>query len=142
MATITLSQASHTDSVTSSKAQLWTGRVLSGIAVAFLTFDAAGKLFRVAPVVEGTATLGYPASSILPMGILLTIGLVLYLVRRTSVLGAIWISGFLGGAIATHLRVGSPLFSHILFPIYVALFIWGGLVLRSPRLRALIFEGA
>lgn len=117
---------------------VWTGRVLSGLAVAFLTFDAVGKLLRVAPVIEGTAQLGYPESTILPMGVLLVIGLALHLVPRTSVLGAIFLTGFLGGAVATHVRVGNPLATHTLFPTYVAALLWGGLALRRLAVRAVL----
>lgn len=121
--------------------QLWAGRILSGIAVAFLLFDALGKLIKVQPVIEGTAQLGYPESSIIPIGVLLLIGVVLYVIPRTSVLGAIYLAGYLGGAVATHVRVGSPLATHVLFPVYVAIFVWGGLALRSPRLMAVLKEG-
>jgi hypothetical protein len=121
--------------------RLWAGRALSGVAAAFLLFDAAGKLMRVAPVVEGTVALGYPASAVLPIGVLLLAGVALYLVPRTSVLGAVYLAGYLGGAVATHVRVGSPLATHVLFPVYVAAFVWGGLALRSPRLLALLTAG-
>jgi len=121
--------------------QLWAGRILSGIAVAFLLFDAVGKLIKVQPVIDGTAQLGYPERSIIPIGVLLLIGVVLYVIPRTSVLGAIYLAGYLGGAVATHVRVGSPLATHVLFPVYVALFVWGGLTLRSPRLMAVLKEG-
>ena len=121
--------------------QLWTGRILSGIAVAFLLVDAAGKLMQVAPVMEGSVQLGYPASTVVPMGVLLLVGVVLYVVPRTSVLGAIWLAAYLGGAVATHVRVGNPLASHVLFPVYVAAFVWGGLALRNPRLMALLTRG-
>jgi hypothetical protein len=121
-----------------SVAQLWVGRVLSGIAVAFLFVDALGKLFRLAPVMEGTVKLGYPPGVVVPLGVLLMIGVVLYAVPKTSLIGAIYITGFLGGALATHLRIGSPLFTHILFSVYVAALVWGGLVLRNPRLLALM----
>jgi hypothetical protein len=118
--------------------RLWAGRILSGLAVAFLLFDASGKLLRVAPVVEGTAQLGYPESAIVPIGVLLLVGVVLYVIPRTSVLGAIYLAAYLGGAVATHVRVGSPLATHALFPVYVAAFLWGGLALRNPRLLALL----
>ena len=118
--------------------RLWAGRILSGIAVAFLAFDAIGKLLRVAPVIEGTVQLGYPESAIVPIGVLLAIGVVLYAIPKTSVLGAIYLAGYLGGAVATHVRVGDPIATHALFPVYVALFVWGGLALRSPRLTALL----
>lgn len=117
---------------------LWAGRILSGIAVAFLLFDAAGKLMKVAPVVEGTTRLGFAESSIASIGALLLAGVVLYLIPRTSVLGAIYLAGYLGGAVATHFRLGSPLATHVLFPVYVAALLWGGLVLRTPRLLALL----
>jgi hypothetical protein len=121
-----------------SKKALWTGRTLSGIAVLFLTFDAVGKVLQPPAVVEGTTQLGYPTSVILGLGIVQIVCLAAYLVPRTAVLGAILWTGYLGGAIATHVRVGNPLFSHVLFPTYVAALLWGGLWLREPRLRALL----
>src|SRR5262245_35877457 len=93
------------------------GRILSGIVIVFLLVDTLGKLIRVAPVIEGTLQLGYPESAIVPIGLLLLAGVVLYAIPRTSVLGAIYLTGFLGGAVATHYRVGSPLFSHVLFAV-------------------------
>ena len=112
-----------------------TGRVLSGLAVGFLIFDSVGKLLRVQPVVEGTAGLGYPVSVIFPLGVTLLTCVLVYLVPRTAVFGAVLLTGYLGGAVATHVRVGSPLFSHVLFPTYVAALVWGGLLLRDRRLR-------
>jgi hypothetical protein len=126
---------------TISAGRLWAGRVLSGIAVAFLLFDAAGKLMRVGPVVEGTVELGYPDSAVLPIGVVLVTGVALYVIPRTSVLGAIYLAAYLGGAVATHVRVGSPLATHVLFPVYVAAFVWAGLALRKPRLLALLIDG-
>ncbi|MFL6245464.1 MAG: DoxX family protein [Thermoanaerobaculia bacterium] len=120
----------------SRKAQI-TGRILSGIAVLFLLFDAIGKLMRPAAVIDGTTQLGWPVSVILPLGIIQVICLIAYLVPRTAVLGAILWAGYLGGAIATHVRIGNPLFSHILFPVYVAALLWGGLWLRDRRVRTL-----
>jgi hypothetical protein len=114
------------------------GYVLSGIAALFLFVDALGKLLLLQPVVDGSTQLGYPAETIVPMGVLLMIGVVLYVIPRTSVLGAIWLTGYLGGAIATHVRVGNPLPTHTLFPIYVAVFVWGGLALRDVRLRSVL----
>ena len=125
-----------------SRKALWTGRVLSGLSILFLAFDAGGKLLELAPVVEGTRSLGYPTSTVVPLGIVMLASFVVYAVPRTSVLGAILLTGYLGGAIATHVRVLNPLFSHILFPIYVAILIWGGLCLRSARVRSLLFGGA
>ena len=121
-----------------STGQLWAGRILSGIAVAFLIFDVAGKLLRVEPVMKGTAGLGYRESSVVTIGLLLLAGVVLYLVPQTSVVGAVYLAAYLGGAVATHFRVGNPLATHTLFPVYVALFLWGGLALREPRLLALL----
>ena len=118
----------------------WLGRVLSGIAIAFLVVDTAGKLLGVTPVIEGTVRLGYPESSVFQIGLLLLVGVVLYAIPRTSILGAIYLTGFLGGALASHFRIGSPLFSHILFAVYVAAFVWGGLALRNPRLLSLLID--
>jgi hypothetical protein len=121
-----------------SPGQLWAGRVLSGLAVAFLIIDAVGKLLKVATVVEGTVKLGYAEGVVFPLGVLLLTGVMLYVIPRTSVLGAIYLTAFLGGAVATHVRVGSPLVTHVLFGVYVAAFVWGGLALRHPRLLALL----
>lgn len=120
-----------------SAVQVWTGRALSGIAVAFLLFDAIGKLMKAGPVVEGTVRLGYPERMVFSLGALLLIGVLLYVFPMTSLLGAVYLTAFLGGAVATHFRVASPLATHVLFPVYVAAFIWGGLALRNPRLLAL-----
>jgi hypothetical protein len=114
------------------------GRVLSGIAIAFLAVDAIFKIFPVKAVIEGSAQLGYPAETIVPIGITLMACVVLYAIPATSVFGAVLLTGYLGGAIATHVRVVDPLFSHTLFPTYVAALIWGGLYLRNARLRALV----
>ena len=116
---------------------VWASRILSGIGVLFLAFDATGKLLVLQPVVEGTTQLGYPASVILPLGLIQLACLALYLIPRTAVLGAVLWTGYLGGAIATHVRVGNPLLTHTIFPIYVALFLWGGLWLRDARLRSI-----
>jgi DoxX-like family len=118
--------------------QLWVARAMSGLAVLFLLFDATIKVLRVPDAVVGTTQLGYPESVIVPLGVLQLLLLVIYLIPQTSVLGAILWTGYLGGAIATHVRVGSPLFTHVLFPIYVALLLWGGLGLRDDRLRVLL----
>ena len=114
------------------------GRTLTTLAALFLGVDALGKLLQLAPVVAGTAELGYPEGTVLMIGVLEAFCLAAYLVPPTAVLGALLLTGYLGGAIATHLRAGNPLFSHILFPVYVALFVWGGLFLREARLRALL----
>lgn len=120
------------------RAQVLAGRVLTAVAVLFLLFDIAIKLSGSAEAVKGTVALGWPASVIVPLGIVQLVCLILYLVPRTSFLGAVLWTGYLGGAVATHVRVGQPLFSHILFPVYVALVLWGGLWLRDRRVRALL----
>lgn len=121
-----------------SRKQRITGYVLSGLALLFLVFDAVGKLLRPEPVIKGTTELGWPAEIILPLGIIQAVLLILYIFPRTSVLGAILWTGYLGGAVATHVRLGNPLFSHILFPTYIAALLWGGLWLRDRYLRALV----
>lgn len=121
-----------------SKGRLWAGRIMSGLPALFLLVDAVAKLIKPAPVVEGTIKLGYLEGMIVPLGIVLLACTVLYAIPRTSVLGAILLTGYLGGAVATHVRVGDPLFSHVLFPTYFGVLIWGGLYLRDERLRALI----
>ena len=121
-----------------SNKRLWAGRILTAMPVLFLLFDSVIKLMQIAPVRESFARLGYPESLATGIGILELVCLVLYLIPRTSVLGAILLTGHLGGAVATHVRVGDPLFSHVLFPTYVGLLVWGGLFLREDRLRALV----
>lgn len=125
-------------STTISKTQRWTARILSGLAISFLLFDALIKVLQLAPAVEGTAQLGFPATAVLGIGLVELACVVIHLVPRTSFLGAVLLTGFLGGAIATHVRLGNPLFSHVLFPVYVAALIWGGLYLRDARLRTLM----
>ena len=121
-----------------SRAALWTGRVLSGLAVLFLTFDVVFKLFAPPEAFEANKVLGWAPSTIVPLAILEIALLAIHLVPRTAVLGAVLWTGYLGGAIATHVRVGNPLFSHVLFPVYVAAFLWVGLALRDRRARALL----
>lgn len=121
-----------------SRKALWAGRSMSGFVALFLAFDASMKVMNVPAAVEGTAQLGYPVSVITGLGLVQIVCLIAYLVPRTAVLGALLWTGYLGGAIATHVRVGNPLFSHTLFPIYVAALLWGGLWLRDRRLRALL----
>jgi hypothetical protein len=121
-----------------SKGQLWTGRVLSGIAVLFLTFDTVIKVIGVNIAAEATQQLGYPPHLLPVIGWIEVVCLVLYLVPRTSVFGALLWTGYLGGAVATHFRIGNPLPSHTLFPIYIATLLWLGLWLRDRRLRAVL----
>jgi hypothetical protein len=114
---------------------IWIGRILSGLAVAFLLFDGAIKLVPLQPVIDASAQFDIPVQYARTLGILTLICTILYAYPRTSVLGAVLLTGYLGGAIWTHMRIGSPLFSHTLFGVYLAFFIWGGLYLREPRLR-------
>ena len=114
------------------------GRACTGIAALFLAFDTVLKILKLQPAVEGTIALGYPVGSVHWIGIIELVCLVLYLVPRTSVLGGLLLTGYLGGAIATHVRVSNPLFTHTLFPVYVAIVLWGGLYLREKRLRVLL----
>lgn len=116
----------------------WVGRILSGIAVLFLTFDLSIKLAGAKEAVDGTVQLGWLPHHLPILGVIEIVCLVLYLIPRTAPLGAVLWTGYLGGAIATHLRVDNPLLSHTLFPIYVAALIWGGLYLRDTRVRALL----
>jgi len=127
-----------TQAGSTSNKSLWTGRILSGVGVAFMLFDATIHVMKPAAVIEGFAKLGFPVSVAVPLGIIELVCVVLYLIPRTSVFGAILLTGYLGGAIASQVRIGSPMFSTTLFPIYVALFLWGGLYFRDDRVRALI----
>lgn len=136
-ATLYANAPARSTAPSSSRARL-AGRILSGIAIAFLTFDVAIKLIPNKMALEGTLALGWQAHHVPIIGTLGLICLVLYAIPRTAPIGAILWTGYLGGAIATHLRLDNPLFSHILFPTYVAALIWGGLCLRDPRVRALI----
>jgi hypothetical protein len=121
------------------KALTWTGRVLSALPAAFLLFDAALKFAKPAIVVDTTVKLGYAEAVILPMGIVLLACTLLYLVPRTAILGAILLTGYLGGAVATHVRAGGSAFE-MLFPVVFGALLWLGLVLRKPRLRALLLN--
>jgi hypothetical protein len=116
----------------------WTGRILSALAVLFLSFDATIKLVQHPMVAEASEKLGMPVSIAQPIGALLALLLVLYVVPRTAPVGAVLLTGYLGAAVFVHVRVGDPLFSHVLFPLYVAAFIWGGLWLRDVRVRRLV----
>jgi hypothetical protein len=119
-------------------AMLWTGRILTGLFALFMLGASVTPKLLHLPVAEETmARLGWPPGFAFTIGIIELACLALYLIPRTSVLGAVLMMGLLGGAMATQIRVGSPLFSHILFSLYLGLFMWGGLWLRNPRVRAL-----
>jgi DoxX-like family len=117
---------------------LRTGRVLSGIAILFLAFDASVKLLKPPFAVDATTQLGYPESLIVPLGVIQAVCLIVYAIPRTSVLGAVLWTAYLGGAVATQVRVANPLLSHTLVPVYVAAVLWLGLWLRDVRLRAIL----
>jgi DoxX-like protein len=121
-----------------SKKTQWAGRIITALPILFLALDAIGKFVKPQPVVEGTLALGYQESVIVPLGIILIVSTILYAIPRTSVLGAVLLTGYLGGAVATHVRVGNPLFTHTLFPIYLGILIWLGIYLRDVRLRSLL----
>jgi hypothetical protein len=121
-----------------SKGGLWTGRILSLLSILFFLMDAVMKVLKPAFVVDATVKLGYQEGVIQGLGIALLIGTILYAIPSTSVFGAILLTGYLGGAVASNVRVGNPLFSNVLFPVYFAFVLWGGLYLRDKRLRALI----
>ncbi len=121
-----------------SKKMLWTGRVLSGLAIAFLIFDASIKFVmdKLPPeALKAGEALQWPIELMPMVGTILLICTILYAIPRTAILGAVLLTGYLGGAIASHVRVSNPLFTHTLFPIYIAIFVWLGLYLRSAKLR-------
>lgn len=124
--------------VSRSKAGTWTGRILSGLAVLFLLMDSVMKFWMPSPVIEGTARVGWPVSLIPVLGIVLLACTILYVVPRTAIVGAVLLTGYLGGAVATHLRIQDPLFSHVLFPTYLGVLLWAGLYLRDRRLRTVL----
>src|SRR4029077_13775646 len=118
--------------------RLWAGRIVSALVVLFMVFDGVIHLMKIDPVVAAFAQLGYPVSLAVGLGIVELACVVVYVIPRTAVLGAILLTGYLGGAIATQLRVGSPLFSQALFPVYVGVLVWAGLFLRDDRVRTII----
>jgi DoxX-like family len=119
------------------KKTIWAGYIVTAIPVLFLLMDGIMKLFKPAVVVNGTVELGYSESVIVPLGIVLTFCTILYTIPRTAVLGAILLTGYLGGAVATHVRVGAGAFP-VLFPVLVGLLVWGGLYLRDNRLAKIL----
>lgn len=131
--------ATFESSATPSKAAQRSGWILSGLVIAFLVMDATMKLLALPVVTEASAALGWPndAGTARLLGAILLSITALYAIRRTSILGAILLTGYLGGAVATHARIGSPLFTHILFGVYLGIAAWAGLYLRNPKLRDL-----
>jgi hypothetical protein len=128
------------DKALNSRTALWTGRILSFVAVLFLLVDGAIKLVPLQPVTDSLRELGYPASDSLArfLGVVTLVCTLLYAWPRTALLGAVLLTGLMGGAIASHLRLGDPLLSHTLFGVWLGLFLWAGLWLRDPRLRRLM----
>ncbi len=120
-----------------SNKELWTGRILSGLGAAFMLLDGGMKLFKPAAVVKATVQLGYPESVIIGLGTVLLASTLLYLIPRTAFLGAVLLTGYLGGAVATNVRVSGPLFN-IVFPVFFGAVLWGGLWFRDQRLRGLL----
>lgn len=121
-----------------SSGQRWTGAVIAGLIAAFMLLDAAMKFLRPAQVAAAFVRSGWPLELSIPLGVILLTSTVLYLIPRTAVLGALLLTGYLGGAVATNMRLRSPLFSHTLFPVYFGVLLWLALWLREPRLRELI----
>jgi DoxX-like family len=116
----------------------WAGFALSGLVILFMLMDATMKLMQLPIVLETTTHIGWPITSVVPLGIVLLFCTALYAFPQTSVLGAVLLTAYLGGTVATHARIGSPIFSHMLFGVYLGVMLWGGLYLRDDRLRALI----
>jgi DoxX-like family len=118
-----------------SRGMLWTGRIITALIALFLLFDCVVKLMKSPQAVQGTIQLGYPESKLVPIGLVLLASLAFYLLPRTSILGAILLTGYLGGATATMVRVSSP---WVLFPVLIGMLVWAGLYFRDEQLRALI----
>ena len=125
-----------TDIAAPSKSRLWTGRILRILTILFLLFDGIMKLVRPLPVTQAMTQLGFPQNLSVPIGIILLLCTALYAIPSTSVLGAVLLTGYLGGAVVSQLRIGASLFGSTLFPIYFAVLMWASVYLLEPRLRA------
>jgi sorbitol-specific phosphotransferase system component IIC len=121
-----------------SKTRLWTSYIMSGLVILFMLMDSIMKFVKPPEVIEGTVALGFAEQHISVIGTLGLISTLLYAFPRTSILGAILLTAYFGGAVATHLRLNNPLFTHTLFTIYFGILIWGGLWLRNSKLRELL----
>jgi hypothetical protein len=130
--------STHPQGSSSSKAMLWAGWVMSGVTVVFMLFDGISKLALERHVVEATTKIGYPEGVIRPLGMVILTCTILYAIPRTAIFGAILLTGFLGGAVASKVRLEDPLFGSILFGVYLGILAWGGLYLRDDRIRALL----
>lgn len=129
--------SARVETVSASKSAKVAGYIITGLPVLFLLLDGVMKLFKPRIVVEGTTRLGYLENTIVPLGIVLVVCTILYIIPRTSVLGAVLLTGYLGGAVATHVRFFEGAFP-IVFPVIIGTLVWGGLYLRDPRLRSLL----
>jgi hypothetical protein len=121
-----------------SKVKVWTGRVMAGIVILFMSVDSIFKLVPNQQVIEGTTSLGFQPHHLHIMGILGLLSIILYIIPRTEVLGAILLTGYWGGAMATHVRLDNPLFTHVLFTVYLGILAWGALYLKNEKFRDLI----
>ncbi len=117
---------------------LWSGRIISAIAVLFLLFDSITKIVQAPFVMKASAQFGYSTGIIPVIGIILLVCVVIYVIPRTTILGAILLTGYLGGAVEVNIRIGAPLFSNVLFPVYFGILVWSGLYLRNQNLRRFI----
>jgi hypothetical protein len=129
----------NTQTASTANKRTWIGRIVSILCVLFLLMDSVMKIVKAQPAVEGAVQLGYPESTLVPIGLILLFCTVLYTIPRTAILGAILLTGYLGGAVATQVRVGNPLFTHILFPVYFGVLVWVGLYLRNNPFAAVLF---
>ena len=127
--------SSAPQAVSGGRGMLWAGRILTGLIAAFLLFDSSIKIVKAPAAVQGSVQVGYPESKVVPIGLVLLASLVLYLLPRTSILGAILLTGYLGGATATMVRISSP---WVLFPVFIGVLVWTALYLRDEHVRALI----
>lgn len=134
---MTIGHAASASRLGGSKTKLWVGRLLTGLPALFLAVDGVMKFLNLPEVVEASAKIGFQRPTLPVLGAIEVLSVLFLSFRRTAPFGAVLISAYLGGAVATHVRLGDPLFSHTLFPIYFALLIWGGLYLRDERVRAL-----
>ena len=140
--TATASRPAPLDAAPTGRTARRVGYALTGLVTLFLLFDAVTKLLRLQMVVDATVQMGFPASTVPVIGGTLLVCLVLYLVPRTAVLGAVLLTGYLGGAVCAQLRIEAPLLSTLLFPVYTGVLVWLGLYLRSAALRALVWTGS
>ena|SRR5690606_20732660 len=130
--------ADTSSALTISKGRLWTARIMGGIVILFMLMDSIFKFIPNEEALKGTTDLGYQVHHLPILGTLGLVSIILFAIPRTQILGAILLTGYFGGAIATHVRMDNPLFTHILFPVYLALLMWGSVWLRSEHLRQLI----